>query len=142
MHTVYLTYDELAERLGISAGSVRNLVRRKRWSRTTGNDGKARIAVPSDALPEAPPMAPPEAPSAGPQEAPQVGPQPSGFEADLAALRALVDAERARADAEAARADAEAARVDEVRQRLADLATDRDRWHALAIKPWWKRLAG
>ncbi len=23
-----------------------------------------------------------------------------------------------------------------------DLRADRDRWHALAIRPWWKRLAG
>lgn len=23
-----------------------------------------------------------------------------------------------------------------------DLRTDRDRWHALAIRPWWRQLAG
>lgn len=23
-----------------------------------------------------------------------------------------------------------------------DLRTDRDRWHALALRPWWKRLTG
>ncbi|MBC2886323.1 hypothetical protein H7Q97_13070 [Ochrobactrum sp. CM-21-5] len=23
-----------------------------------------------------------------------------------------------------------------------DLRAERDRWHALAIRPWWKRLAG
>lgn len=49
--TILLTYDELAERLGIERESARQLVLRKRWDRRKGNDGKARIEVPLDALP-------------------------------------------------------------------------------------------
>ena len=45
-----MTYAELAAALGIGADSARNLVRRRRWHRTPGNDGMARIAVPVDYL--------------------------------------------------------------------------------------------
>ena len=60
METVVLSYDELAERLRINPHSARNLVRRKRWKRTVGNDGKARVTVPMEAL------AAPSAPLGGP----------------------------------------------------------------------------
>jgi len=43
MSTVSMTYDQLAARFGIGAKSARNLVRRKGWRRTQGNDGAARI---------------------------------------------------------------------------------------------------
>ena len=45
-----LTYDELAVALGIARESARQLVIRKRWHRSKGNDGKARIHVPVEAL--------------------------------------------------------------------------------------------
>ena len=48
----WMTYAELAETLGIGADSARNLVRRKRWARQTGNDGLARIGVPVEHLEE------------------------------------------------------------------------------------------
>lgn len=46
-----LTYDEIADLFGIERESARHLVLRKQWRRTKGNDGKARIEVPLDALP-------------------------------------------------------------------------------------------
>lgn len=45
-----LTYDEIASAFGITRESARQLVIRKRWARKKGNDGKARIEVPEDAL--------------------------------------------------------------------------------------------
>jgi len=48
----WMTYSELAEALGIGGDSARNLVRRKRWQRQTGNDGLARIGVPVEHLQE------------------------------------------------------------------------------------------
>lgn len=45
-----LTYDEIAGAFGITRESARQLVIRKRWARRKGNDGKARIEVPEDAL--------------------------------------------------------------------------------------------
>jgi chromosome segregation ATPase len=46
-----LTYDELAERLGITRNAARVLVQRRKWSRyTSQDDGKARVRVPDDEL--------------------------------------------------------------------------------------------
>lgn len=50
--TRWMTYAELAETLGIGGDSARNLVRRKRWARQTGNDGMARVGVPVDYIEE------------------------------------------------------------------------------------------
>ena len=50
MDVVWLTYDELAERLGIERESARQHVKRKRWARRKGNDAKVRIGVPEEAL--------------------------------------------------------------------------------------------
>lgn len=50
--TRWMTYAELAETLGIGGDSARNLVRRKRWARQTGNDGMARVGVPLDYIEE------------------------------------------------------------------------------------------
>ena len=46
----WLSYTELAERLGIGRQSARQLAIRKRWMRKPGNDGQARVGVPLEAL--------------------------------------------------------------------------------------------
>ena len=46
-----MTYDEISETFGITRKSTEQLVKRKRWMRRKGNDGKVRIDVPEDALP-------------------------------------------------------------------------------------------
>src|SRR3954470_12670965 len=46
----WLSYSELAERLGIGRQSARQLAIRKRWMRKPGNDGQARVGVPLEAL--------------------------------------------------------------------------------------------
>ena len=56
MSTASLTYQEIAARFGVTTPSARNLVRRKGWPKTLGNDGLARIVVPSDAIPDEPPI--------------------------------------------------------------------------------------
>ncbi len=45
-----LIYDELAALLRRSPEATRQLVRRRRWRRTLGNDGKMRVTVPVEAL--------------------------------------------------------------------------------------------
>ena len=125
MDTVHLTYKEISERLGTQIDSVRKLVRRRRWQKLKGNDGELRIAVPADyflsqPVAQEPDRAPPQ-PDA--QEPDQVGALAliRELETKIEGLNFLVDAERRRADA-------------------AEL--DRDRWHAMAVRPWWRRLAG
>jgi len=53
-----LSYDELAGLLGIERESARHLAFRRRWRRTKGNDGKARVEVPLEAIPGPGPAAP------------------------------------------------------------------------------------
>lgn len=48
----WMTYQELAEALGIGPDSARNLVRRKRWGRQLGNDGMTRVGVPVEHIHE------------------------------------------------------------------------------------------
>lgn len=115
METIALTYRELADKMGVKLDSARKTVLRKKWQRVTGNDGTVRIYVPVDALPS-------------PSDSPSDGLTVRELQAKVEALGELLAVERQRADAEMHRADA--------------AQLDRDRWHELAIKPWWKRLAG
>ena len=49
--TQSMTYDELAERLGITRNAARVLAQRRKWARyTSQEDGKARVRVPEDEL--------------------------------------------------------------------------------------------
>jgi hypothetical protein len=45
MPSVTLTYADLATRLGRSEDAVKSLVKRKRWRRSVGNDGLARVTL-------------------------------------------------------------------------------------------------
>jgi DNA primase len=112
-----LTYDEIAELFGIERESARHLALRKNWRRTKGNDGKARVEVPLEAVPSE---------SKG-------GSTPNSTGEDTAATPALVrHIERLEAALETAQqrfVEAEAARdaaCDEAR------AMERDRNEALA----------
>lgn len=128
-HTLWLTYAELAERLGITGDSARNLVRRRGWSRKPGNDGTMRIGVPKEYLDErdmeeALPS-PTEAPTSPPIIAAVMPPVEEGtegttvaaLEAHIETLKEIVERERGRGDIERARADAERARADDERDR-------------------------
>lgn len=46
----WLTYDELAQMRGIQRIGAVRLAKRQGWRRQPGNDGKARVMVPTDAL--------------------------------------------------------------------------------------------
>ena len=48
MGEVWLTYQELADKLGVTVEGARRRVQRGRWARQTGNDGRARVRVPED----------------------------------------------------------------------------------------------
>jgi len=92
-----LTYAELAEVLKITPASANKLARRRRWPRLMGNDGKARVAIPEDALvrPDVRREVPPDNP---------VHAQIARLEGELAGVREALSEARARADAAEARA--------------------------------------
>lgn len=53
-----LTYAELGDRLGIGADGARFKARRAGWPVTQGNDGRARVRVRANELPDQPPEQP------------------------------------------------------------------------------------
>lgn len=158
MDYVLMTYEEIAERLGIELDSARKLVRRRRWIRNMGNDGRTRIQVPmdydwdrgrdntADKSQEAP----------QPPAENQVHLMIGRLEGEIVGLRQVIDAERRRAEdaierlakVEAER-DERIARLERERdERLAKaeaervrLQEERDRWMAKALAPWWRRRA-
>src|SRR5690242_15452534 len=118
----WLSYDEMADVLGMGRESARVLARRKRWPRRPGNDGRARIGVPEDEIaarsapPSDPGSDPPSDPGSNPPSDPRNDPAPAPgrdpdqltelrvlnarLETRLEALQALVEAERERAAGE------------------------------------------
>lgn len=150
-----LTYDEIAAAFGITRESARQLVIRKRWGRTKGNDGRARIEVPEDALTGADTSDhTPSAPSD------DTGHDPSGDTgggtSDLSAVVAVLERHAGRLEAELAavrsrlgtvEAERDAARVAEgqvavltavleiERTRQAETRAEADRWREQATAP-------
>lgn len=167
MEVQWLTYDELAERLGIGRESARTLVKRKRWARQTGNDGRARIGLPVEEL-----EARSESAMRAEQEQDQPGEQAGDRSPDRASehspeVTAVLTRHIERLEAQLEEAlkrvgerdelltqrDVLTTQVDALRAALAAAERDRDRWHDVAtLKPepvapverrsWWRRLAG
>jgi hypothetical protein len=148
-----LTYAELAEALGITPASANKLARRKRWPRVPGNDGKARVSVPEDALVrrDSPPDSPLDVPPVSPQDSPPPSPPDNlikALEAHVETLKAQLAAAETRIDkqaedlvaydaayaaglaAERAKVEAERAKADRV---IAEFAA-RDAQHAAELK--------
>jgi hypothetical protein len=168
MDGVWLTYHELADRLGTSAEGARRRAQRGRWTRQRGNDGLARVMIPNDAL-DAPRTV--RAPSArGDEEATapalvdalrgQLAALESHIKSlqadkealtqDLAATRAdlsahveTLKAQLARAEARAESADSRAAdEAAKTTQAIAAFESLAQRLEAMAEarRPWWRRL--
>jgi hypothetical protein len=141
----WLTYDEMAEALGIGRESARVLTQRKRWPRRAGNDGKARIGVPgeeiaarndapndtrSDARNTAPNAAPNDARNDAPSlEQLELRVLNARLEAQIESLKAIAAAEREQAERER---QVERERSEWERQLLEkaieEARAERDRW--------------
>lgn len=119
-----LTYAELAEMLSIKLVSAKRLVQRRKWSRIIGNDGVARIRVPSEALPQ-PVVSDADGNKSSPVDA-ALALRVAELEGQLEGLNGALEAERRRADA------AEA--------RVKDIADDRDAWRQQAQRSIWSKL--
>jgi hypothetical protein len=123
-----MTYDEVAEALGIARESARQLVIRKRWGRRKGNDGRARIAVPEVALPI--PPAPSDATSVS------TSPPLPGTSVDTSVDTSVSAAHAIESRIQVAVLEAE---LKVLREVLEEMKRDRDRWHEEAVRrrPWW-----
>src|SRR5918995_3633176 len=170
MSTVWLTYDELAERLGIERESARQHVKRKLWARQKGNDGKVRIGVPEEVLsaksePDTeggtePVQAPAQPPVQDPGVTVVLTRHIERLEAQLEeALKRAGDRDQVAKERDLlivqikALNDSTEIQVEALRAALAAAERDRDRWHEAVTakpeqpapverKPWWRRLAG
>jgi hypothetical protein len=153
--TQSLTYAELAEALRLTAGSVRNLVRRKRWARHAGNDGATRVSVPSSYLEEnAPRPTPTDGETCGPSNGPTS--LPIGGDTHATALHVLtahierlgreLDGVKSERDAERAVALSVGIQVAALKATLEAVTAERDRLlsreHLREQRRWWRRLAG
>ena len=153
----WFDYDDLARVFGIERESARRLVIRKRWKRSKGNDGRARVAVPTDALP---PVTPTDAgrntvhgagdvtgddrtavtgegDSAITGESPVHDPQELVQEPVTAVLVRHVErleAEIADLRTRVADRDTIAIQVEALRAVLDEVRQDRDRWHETATR--------
>ena len=141
MNERWLTYDEMADALGITKASARVHARRRRWPRRPGNDGRARIGVPEEeiAARTVPESGPPSASSNVPRSDPKNAPRSNTkLTADARALIALLEERVSELTAEnkEARATidvlaAKAARVDMLESQIASLnalvAVERER---------------
>lgn len=97
--TVWMTYEDAGRALGIKTDSVRRRAAARKWPRRKGNDGLARVGIPSDVIPE---LTPDDTPAL------------TGDDPDASG--------RIREELAAARAEA-----DGLRDRLADAHAERDR---------------
>ncbi len=135
----WLTYRELANRLGVGVEAARRRAQRACWSRQHGNDGKTRVHLPDDyEIERRPdgagavlPLHPDGALDAISPERETI----AALEGHVATLKA--DVERLEADlaAERARTEKAIAAFAALAERLDALAAERAR-------PWWRRLVG
>jgi hypothetical protein len=127
----WLTYAEFAQARGISKASAIRMVNRRGWQRRPGNDGTARILVPTEAL--SPPQS--QGGRRGGQTAPDAR-EDAGEDAGdgnallagaLTALEDALGAANARADEALKRADVAVALADRTLAQLADAGARADR---------------
>jgi hypothetical protein len=157
MDTVWLTYDELAEHLGIARESARTLVKRKHWGRKMGNDGKVRIGVPEELLSAKSEPGTEGATTPGQEPAQPLGHPPAHDPGVTAVLTRHIERLEAQLEEALERAgehdvvakerdllaaqiealrDSTTMQVDALKAALSAAERDRDRWHDVAtLKP-------
>lgn len=158
---MWLDYDELGRVFGIERESARRLVMRKRWARSKGNDGKARVGIPIDCLPPVTPTSTGEHPVSvagdvtgttregerttitGEAEIVATGKNPVDVTPDtvpepvtavLVRHVERLEAEIAELRTRAADRDTIAMQVEALRAVLDEVRLDRDRWYETATR--------
>ena len=162
MDTLWLSYRELAERLGINPESARTLAKRRKWPRKPANDGTVRLGIPAEYFGARPPERAPDHPDddrAPERIGRQTGERPPDhspddgadhdedaatgmvalllarvgeLQAELSQARAKIDVLQDKLMEQTAKVAATDARLAEVRARMLATQEERDRWHTLA----------
>lgn len=126
MSDLFLTYAELAAKLGIKAESAKRLSQRRKWARVVGNDGLSRVRVPREAV---------TSDVTGVITPDSVTPITPDLSSRVAQLEGLVEGLKGQLEAEKKRADAAEART-------RDVEGDRDAWRQQAQRSLWVRIFG
>jgi hypothetical protein len=138
----WLTYRELAVRLGVSVEAARRRALRARWVKQAGNDGKSRVLLPDDyEIDRRPDGAPDVRPDAAREKSAQSTHLIAALEAHVETLKAQLAAAEGRAAASDARASEESAKTAQAIQAFEQLAQRLEEL-AQARRPWWRRLVG
>ena len=127
---IFLTYKQMAEKLGITPASARRLAaRHKGWPRQNGNDGMVRIGVPRDRVPDdVPKVAKPDIANDDTRDdTPDNASVVSALEAHIATLKEAVERAEALADKRGVELEAERARVQDLHIRLLEITAERER---------------
>jgi hypothetical protein len=148
MTTVAMSYDDLAERLGISVPSARRLVQRRRWSKSLGNGGKAVVQVPDDFLSQRDASenddtmtgALVDVATAVGTTAPTV--VPVDVKADMLTRLITVQAEMAEMAQRLGSAEGELRAVREERDHLRQMLDQYGHLIEQKTRPWWRRVVG
>jgi hypothetical protein len=143
MEPEWLSYQAVADRLGITPEAARSRAKRLGWRRQTGNDGRALVLVALEPRPpgDAPvtPRSPPGRKAVDQAIVTAVESHIKTLQGDNEALRAQLAASEARAAADLA---AERTRADKAITAFASLADKLDALAAERARPWWRRLVG
>jgi len=140
MEPEWLSYAEVADRLGITPEAARSRAKRLGWRRQMSNAGRALVLI---ALEPRPPSDQPVTPRSSPGR--KVDPEQivTALEGHVATLKADVE----RLEAQLAAAEGRLAAADHERAKaITAFASLADRLDALAAAnqrlPWWRRLTG
>ncbi len=127
----WLTYAELAKRLGTSTGAARVRAQRRRWKRQVGNDGLAKVFVPEDEelcparAPNVRPHDPPDVPRTYTHEA-ELLKRLGELQGELAALAQRLATAEGRAGAAEAQVEGLRAVLEVERRQAGELRAERD----------------
>ncbi len=136
----WLTYRQVAVRLGVSVEAARRRALRGKWSRMPGNDGMTRVRPPDDLSDR---CAPDVRSDARPDNSALVHALESHIktlQGENEALMQQLTAAEARAAQEAEKTARAIAAFSSLAERLDALAADRSA--SSRARPWWRRLAG
>ena len=128
MDAQWLTYRQIAVRLGVSVEAARRRALRGKWSRMPGNDGTIQVLLPDD-------LSVHRAPDVRADAVPDTSALVTALEGHIKTLQGENETLKERLAAEQARTT----------QAIAAFASLADRLDALTAAragPWWRRFAG
>jgi hypothetical protein len=135
----WLSYAEVADRLGVTPEAARSRAKRLGWRRQLGNDGKALVWA---ALEPRPPGDGPVTPRSPPARKAVDPALVTALQAHNETLKGDIEALRAQLELAGGELQAERARTSAAISAFADLADRLDQLAAERAKPWWRRLTG